>query len=92
MSMSTAQLVSVMSDGVAKRLGTAEFDGTVKILCNEHTMSTEQLVACMRHQQQFNAVRADSFDKSKTRIIGNEASFLRRLEDMHELRISILKL
>jgi len=47
MSMSTAQLVSFMSDGVAKRLGTAEFDGAVKILCNEHTMSTEQLVACM---------------------------------------------
>ena len=45
--MSTAQLVTFMSDSVAKRLGTAEFDDAVSTLCKEYGMSTAQLVKFM---------------------------------------------
>ena len=45
--VSTAQVVKFMCDGVAKRLGTAEFDDAVRLLLSEHGMSTEQLATMM---------------------------------------------
>merc|ERR1712166_1257898 len=45
--MSTEQLVTFMSNSVAKRLGTAEFDDAVKLLLREHGMSTAQLATVM---------------------------------------------
>merc|ERR1712166_782973 len=45
--MSTEQLVTFMSNSVAKRLGTAEFDDAVKLLLREHSMSTAQLATVM---------------------------------------------
>ena len=45
--MDTAQLVRFMCDGVAKRLGTHEFDDALKALQDEHGMDTAQLVSFM---------------------------------------------
>merc|ERR1712166_1472295 len=45
--MSTAEIAKFMSNSVAKRLGTAEFDDALKALSVQHGMSTSEIVTFM---------------------------------------------
>ena len=67
--MSTAQLVTLMSNPVAARLGTAEFDDAVKILCNEHRMNAEQLGTLMSDSVAKRLGTLSKYSVSKSREI-----------------------
>ena len=67
--MGTTHLVTSMCDGTAARLKTAEFDDAVRVLRNEHGMSTAQLTSMMS-ESVASRLGDEQFMSAMSKVIG----------------------